>query len=121
MLGRQYMSALFWHGEEQKELAEASIRKRQESLNKTLYVEFAEAPRFWVAEDYHQKYYLRQTPVLMREFQQMYPDPKDFARSTAAARVNGVLGGYLRGPQLEALRGRLGLSDRAEELLFARR
>lgn len=120
MFGRQYMSAIYWHDEEQRRLAEASLEERRKATSKTLYVEMKQAPRFWVAEDYHQKYYLRQTPVLMREFERMYPDPDELVHSTAAARVNGALGGYLGGARLRGLRGRLGLSERAEEMLFAR-
>jgi peptide-methionine (S)-S-oxide reductase len=30
----------------------------------------------------------------MEEFTALYPDPTDFVNSTAAARVNGYLGGY---------------------------
>jgi len=69
---------------------------------------------FWPAEDYHQKYYLRQTPALLREFARMYPDDADLRDSTAAARVNGYLGGA--GPPAEAL-DRLGLSPEGQRYL----
>lgn len=49
--------------------------------------------RFYLAEDYHQKYYLRNSSVLAREFSAMYPSPSALRDSTAAARVNGYLGG----------------------------
>jgi len=47
-----------------------------------------------MAENYHQKYRLQQSPTFMKEFTALYPDPTDFVNSTAAARVNGYLGGY---------------------------
>jgi peptide-methionine (S)-S-oxide reductase len=47
-----------------------------------------------MAENYHQKYRLRQSPTFMEEFTALYPDPTDLVNSTAAARVNGYLGGY---------------------------
>jgi len=48
---------------------------------------------FWMAEDYHQKYYLRNDKLLMREFRAFYPREADLVASTAAARVNGYLNG----------------------------
>jgi len=48
---------------------------------------------FYLAEDYHQKYRLRLDPELMEGFSVMYADKSDFVASTAAARVNGYIGG----------------------------
>ena len=45
------------------------------------------------AEDYHQKYYLRREAELLREYTRLYPTTEELVRSTAAARVNGYLGG----------------------------
>ena len=69
------------------------------------------AGTFWSAEAYHQKYYLRGDPLLMAEFRAMYPDDEAFVDSTAAARVNGYVGGY-GDPRREL--EKLGLSDRGE-------
>ena len=49
---------------------------------------------FTPAEDYHQKFHLRDEYTLMEEFRQMYPQIGELVASTAAARVNGYLGGY---------------------------
>src|SRR3712207_7328709 len=38
---------------------------------------------FYLAEDYHQKFYLRQSKELLREFQAIYPREEDFYNSTA--------------------------------------
>ncbi len=40
--------------------------------------------RFWIAEDYHQKYVL-QASAAGRELHVLYPRMKDFTDSTAAA------------------------------------
>ena len=48
---------------------------------------------FYLAEDYHQKHMLRGYPELMDEFRAKYPTVKELISSTAAARVNGYLGG----------------------------
>ena len=47
------------------------------------------APRFWIAEDYHQKYYLRAKEKLVRALFGRELDDAAFRDSTLAARVNG--------------------------------
>jgi peptide-methionine (S)-S-oxide reductase len=71
-----------------------------------------------VAEDYHQKYRLRGVSVLMAEFEALYPDPAGLVNSTAAARVNGYVGGNGTLNQLEAEIGQLGLSEAGRETLL---
>ena len=46
----------------------------------------------------------------MTEFRALYPAGADFVASTAAARVNGYLGGYGSLEQLRSEREELGLS-----------
>ncbi len=90
---RQYMSAIFYHTEEQKRLALESMRREEAKRQRKVYTEIRPVDRFYRAEDYHQKYYVRQRPDLMKEFRAIYPADEDFVGSTAAARVNGYLAG----------------------------
>ena len=57
--GSQYRSAIFYHNEEQKKLAEVSKKKIEESgsLNGSIVTEIVPSPTFYPAEDYHQDYY----------------------------------------------------------------
>jgi peptide-methionine (S)-S-oxide reductase len=56
--GRQYRSAIFYHDEDQKRLAEASKGALIESGRfKEIFTEITEASTFYPAEDYHQDYY----------------------------------------------------------------
>jgi peptide-methionine (S)-S-oxide reductase len=59
-VGTQYRSAIYWHGEEQRRLAEASRDAYQQALRAagrgTITTEIAQAPEFFYAEDYHQQY-----------------------------------------------------------------
>ena len=69
--GTQYRSSIFYHSEEQKQLAEASKRNLAESgrFDKPIVTPIVPAARFYPAEDYHQKYY-QKSPVRY----QMYHD-----------------------------------------------
>ena len=57
--------------------------------------------QFYLAEDYHQKYYLRNDRTLMADFRTMFASDDDFRESTAAARVNGYVAGDGSRSQLE--------------------
>ncbi len=89
---RQYMSAIFYHNEEQKKLAVESMERHAARTHGKISTQILAAGRFYPAEDYHQKYYLRQRPELVNEFRTIYPEGT-FVDSTAAARVNGFLAG----------------------------
>jgi peptide-methionine (S)-S-oxide reductase len=58
-VGNQYRTAIFYHGEEQKRLAEESKRKLDASgkFGKPIVTEIVPAGKFYPAEDYHQHYY----------------------------------------------------------------
>lgn len=57
--GNQYRTAIFYHGEEQKKLAEQSKQALEKSgkLKKPIVTEIVPAGEFYPAEDYHQDYY----------------------------------------------------------------
>jgi peptide-methionine (S)-S-oxide reductase len=116
---RQYMAFVFYHSKEQKRLAEETRNLEAERLRGNILTAIVPFSPFYLAEDYHQKYYLRQEPPLVREFQDFYPSPFEFVNSTAAARVNGYVGGH---GTILGLRGEikiLGLSPESAKRLFA--
>ena len=53
-----------------------------------IVTEVASFDRFYLAEDYHQKYYLRGIKAVAREYLAIYPDLAAFVNSTAVARAN---------------------------------
>jgi peptide-methionine (S)-S-oxide reductase len=90
---RQYASFIFFHSEEQRRLAQETKEQLESSKRQKVYTEIVSAGTFYPAEDYHQKYYLRRYEPLVKELIAIYPVPDDFTKSTAAARINGYLGG----------------------------
>ncbi len=60
--GSQYRSAIFYHDEKQKALAEASRRKLQARFKQPIVTEIVRATEFYPAEDYHQDYY-KKNPI----------------------------------------------------------
>lgn len=67
--GSSYRTAIFYHTEEQRQLAEASKRALQESgrFDREIVTEILPAAPFYPAEDYHQEYY-RKKPMHYRAY-----------------------------------------------------
>jgi methionine-S-sulfoxide reductase len=115
---RQYLSAIFVHDEGQKRAVLESKAREEARRGGTIKTEILPYTKFWPAEDYHQKYYLRNDHDLRREFQAIYPAEGDFVASTAVARVNGYLGGNAPASQIRAESDSLGLSPEARKRLL---
>ncbi len=116
---RQYMSAIFYHNDEQRKLALETRKLEENQRSKKIYTVIQPFVRFYLAEDYHQKYELRRNSDLMREFKAIYPREIDFINSTAAARVNGYIGGHGSSETVKAAIEKLGLSAAGQERLLA--
>lgn len=58
-IGKQYRSAIFFHDEEQKNIAKKSKEELEKSgkFQKQIVTEIVPAPEFYKAEEYHQKYF----------------------------------------------------------------
>ena len=90
---RQYRSAIWYHDAEQKELLERSQAAVSGKFDGGVLTAVEPFEKFYLAEDYHQKYRLQSRKALMKKFKQFYPEFEDFNNSTAAARLNGMIGG----------------------------
>ncbi len=117
---RQYRAVVFYHGERQKTLALKTRDQVAARMQGPVATEILPAGPFTLAEGYHQKYYLRQRPELLAEFEAIYPRPEALAGSTAAARVNGYLAGYGDPAELQAELDGLGLSPNSRRKLVER-
>jgi peptide-methionine (S)-S-oxide reductase len=108
---QQYASIIFYHDDEQRKTAEDSLEQEQLRLQVPVYTVIRPFENFTLAEDYHQKYYLQGDRDLFGEMSKIYPEMQSLIGSTAAARINGYLGG--NGSLLSLQQGitALGLSE----------
>lgn len=114
----QYKEAVFYHDEEQKRLAMETRDAVAERLGRQVRTEILPAGTFYLAEDYHQKYNLRRKEAFYSELAAIYPTTTELINSTAAARLNGYLGGHGTRAQLEEELDSLGLSAEAADRLL---
>lgn len=115
---RQYRSAIFFHDGQQRQLAEETKSRRQDSGR--IYTDIEPVSEFYLAEDYHQKYYLRSVDALMGELRALFPQERQFVDSTTAARLNGYVGGFGTLEQLEGELESFRLSQQAERYIRER-
>jgi len=61
--GTQYRSAIFYHDDEQKAIAEELIKSltTQKLFDRPIVTEVTKLDKFYMAEDYHQEYFARNT------------------------------------------------------------
>lgn len=90
-VGDQYRSAIFYHDEAQRELAEASKAEMEERFDQEIATQIVPANTFWPAEEYHQDYY-QKNPVRYKFYR--YSCGRD-------GRLEEVWGEEAGGPTLE--------------------
>lgn len=55
-VGSQYRSVIFYYSDEQKQAAEAFVKRAQSKFDRPIVTEIVPAQPFWRAEDYHQQF-----------------------------------------------------------------
>jgi len=115
---RQYTSAVFYHDPAQEKLARAAKVELELEKGTPSYTVLYPYTQFYLAENRHQKYKLQRQQKLLQEFEAMHPDFEAIINATAAARVNGYLGGYGSIETLEEEIGEFGLSPTGQRLLL---
>jgi len=115
---RQYRAIVLYHNERQRD---AALRSKEALVanGQTIVTEIVPLTTFYLAEAYHQKYSLQNTP-LMADVKAIYPDERDWLNSTAAARLNGYLSGYGQADTFDHDIKYLGMSAEGEEFLRRR-
>lgn len=112
------MSIIFYHNEQQKNLALQSLQRQEIKQNTKVMTQLLPFKEFYLAEDYHQKYYLRNETGLFKELNSIYPTTSQLINSTAAARINGFAGGHGTLESLQKQIDYLGLSEDGKKTLL---
>ncbi len=115
---RQYRAAVFYQDEAQRQAALQSLEQVAAENDGDITTAIEPLKTFYVAEDYHQKYYVRLSRRVGPELVAIYTDEEAFRDSTAVARANGILGGYVTLERANALIEGLGISDAAQTELL---
>lgn len=92
--GRQYISLLHYHTEEQRQTIVAIQQEMEEQLGESIETEISPFSEFTRAEERHQKYYLKRYPKALEQTIELYPESEQLTDSTFAARLNGFVKGY---------------------------
>ena len=116
----QYASLVLTHDEAQLSTARAIAGRLEAERGRKLATRIEPIKRFTNAEEYHQKYHLRNDCTLMREFRAMFQNDGALRESTAAARVNGYVAGDGSSVQLHREIDGLGLTEEGRTELVAR-
>jgi len=96
---RQYRSAIFYHNEEQKKLAEQTFQAFEKQHKEKPSTDIEPCGAFYLAEGYHQKYYLKHSAVMKAL---KFTTEDEMTHSPIATRLNGYVGGNGDPKQLEA-------------------
>lgn len=99
--GRQYMSLLLYRNDTQKELAEKTKKQQAEFLRGEIQTEISPYERFYLAEEYHQKYYLKRYKNAMMVLARLFQTEETITNATVVARLNGLVKGFVTPAELK--------------------
>lgn len=112
---RQYQAILFHENAAQADVARRSAAAVHEVEGRALTTEVRPLDRFYVAEDYHQKYALRRDGPLVAALRQHYPTDAELRDAPVSAKLNAYSYGAMPLEELRAELQKLGfeaLGDR---------
>jgi peptide-methionine (S)-S-oxide reductase len=115
---RQYQSIIFYHNDEQKKIAVETRDAEQAKQKDKIVTEINPLGQFTLAEDYHQKYELRQHREFLAAMTAVYPKDADLVNSTVAARLNSYVSGNGSAEVLKKEIDSYGLSKELKEKLL---
>lgn len=92
--GRQYISMIRFRGPEQERTVQKVKKRMEQELGEEIETDIAAFTEFTLAEERHQKYYLKRYPKAMEQLVPLYPNSELLNDSTFAARLNGFVKGF---------------------------
>ena len=114
---RQYASLILYNNSEQQQIAEAVKEELEDESGREIKTEIIELNRFYLAEDYHQKFRLQQQVAFCEHYlDQMTME--EFINSPAVTKVSGYITGNGERDNIIQNIGELGLSTELQERLL---
>ena len=92
--GQQYVSSLRYHNEQQLQIIDQVKMKMEQELGEPIETEITLLEQFTLAEQRHQKYYLKRYPKALEQLEPFYSSEESLVDSTFAARLNGFVKGF---------------------------
>lgn len=92
--GRQYISLLRFHSSQQQEAIARIKEEMERRLGEDIETEIAPYRNFTLAEERHQKYYLKRYPRILEQLAPNYTGAQGLQNSIFAARLNGFAKGF---------------------------
>ena len=92
--GRQYLSIILFENAEQEQIVYKIKGEIETRLGESVQTEIAPSQKFTLAEDKHQKYYLKRYLKAYATLLEYYGSHESFMNSTVVARLNGFVKGY---------------------------
>lgn len=92
--GRQYLSLLLYRNGQQLDQIQSLKQNLERQLEEEIVTEINPYHHFYIAEDRHQKYYLKRFPNAYMPILQYYQTEQAFIDSTLVARLNGMAKGF---------------------------
>jgi len=114
---RQYASLILYNNSEQQQIAEAVKEDLEAESGREIKTEIKELDRFYLAEDYHQKFRLQQQ-VAFREHYLDQMTMEEFINSPAVTKVSGYITGNGERDNIIKNIGELGLTTELQERLL---
>lgn len=97
----QYRYIIFYDNEKQKEHIKEVEEKRREA--EEIYFEVKELDKFYVAEDYHQKYQVRSNKELYNKLMEIFKDEQVFIDSHLATKLNSFRSGFITNQEMNQI------------------
>ncbi|WP_245840095.1 peptide-methionine (S)-S-oxide reductase MsrA [Sutcliffiella horikoshii] len=92
--GRQYLSIILYHDINQKEAIEKIKQEIQNTNSQSIGTEIAPLDQFTLAEEKHQKYYLKRYSNATKKLREYFQTEEAFTDATLVARLNSFVKGY---------------------------
>lgn len=114
----QYKSIIFYRNQEEKIIAENSRKRFENQVGRSFNTEIKPLSKFYLAENYHQKFFLQNVQDIRKDFIEIYPNIMDFINSTSAMKVNSYCKGNGILKRLKEEIESFGLSSQGEKALL---